>query len=48
MVKTFIDIEELVGVAIELEKLLGELEKTPYELLKEEQEEGASETMMEK
>jgi hypothetical protein len=31
-----------------LERLLGELGKTPLEPLKEEQEEGTSETMMEK
>jgi len=31
-----------------LERVLGELGKTPYEPLKEEQEEGVSETMMEK
>ncbi len=48
MVRTFIDIEELVGVVIEVERVLGELGKTPYELFKKEQEEGASETMMEK
>jgi hypothetical protein len=29
-----------VGVAIELEKLLGELEKTPYELLKKNKKRG--------
>ncbi len=44
VVKTFIDIEGLVGAATELERVLGELGKT----LKEEQEEGASKTMMEK
>jgi hypothetical protein len=44
----FINIEELVGATTEPEKVLGELGKTLYELLKEEQEEGASETMMEK
>jgi hypothetical protein len=48
VVKTFIDIEDLVGATIELEKLLGELGETLYEPLKEEQEEGASKTMMEK
>jgi hypothetical protein len=48
VVKTFTNIEELVGVAIELEKVLGELGETPYEPLKEEQEEGASKNMMEK
>ncbi len=48
MVRTFTYIEELVGVVIELEKVLGELGKTPYEPLREEQEEGVSKTMMEK
>jgi hypothetical protein len=48
VVRTFADIEELVGVATELERLLGELGETPYEPLKEEQEEGVAETMMEK
>jgi hypothetical protein len=36
LVKTFADIEELVGATIELEKVLGELGETPYEPLKEE------------
>ncbi len=48
MVKTFADIEELVGTATELERVLGELGETPFEPLKEEQEEGDSETLMEK
>ncbi len=48
MVRTFTDIEELVGAATELERVLGELGETPFEPLKEEQEEGVSETMMEK
>jgi hypothetical protein len=48
VVRTFTNIEELVGAATELEKVLGELGKTSYEPLKEEQEEGASETMMKK
>jgi hypothetical protein len=48
VVKTFTNIEELVGVAIKLERMLGELGETPYEPLKEEQEEGVSETMVEK
>jgi predicted RNA-binding protein len=46
VVRTFIDIEELVDATTKLEKVLGELGETPYEPLKEEQEEGASETMM--
>jgi hypothetical protein len=48
VVRTFTDIKELVGVAIELERVLGEFGETPYEPLKKEQEEGASETTMEK
>ncbi len=42
------DIKELVGVATKLERMLVELGETPYEPLKGEQEEEASETMMEK
>jgi hypothetical protein len=37
----------LVEVVAKLERVLGELGKTPYQPLKEEQE-GVSETMMEK
>jgi len=48
VVRTFADTEELVDAAIELERVLGELGETPYEPLKEEQEEGVVETMMEK
>jgi hypothetical protein len=36
VVKTFTDIEELVGATTELETMLGELGETPYEPLKEE------------
>jgi hypothetical protein len=46
--RTFANIEELVGAATELETMLGELGETPFEPLKEEQEEGDSETLMEK
>jgi len=46
--RTFTDIEKLVSAATELEKVLGELGETPYEPLREEQEEETSETMMEK
>ncbi len=46
--RTFADIEELVGAAIKVEKVLGELGETPFEPLKEEQEEGTEETTMEK
>jgi len=48
VVRTFTDIEELVSAATELERVLGELGETPFEPLKEEQEEGVTETMMEK
>jgi len=34
-VRTFADIEELVGAATKVERVLGELRETPYELLKE-------------
>jgi hypothetical protein len=44
----FIDIKELVGAATKLKRVLGELGETPYEPFKEEQEDGALETMMEK
>ncbi len=40
VVRTFSDIEELVGAASKLERVLGELGETPLEPLKEEQEEG--------
>jgi len=48
VVRTFADVEELVATATELERVLGELGETPFEPLKEEQEEGIEETMMEK
>jgi predicted aspartyl protease len=48
VVRTYADIEEMVGAATELERVLGELGETPFEPLKEEQEEGVAETMMEK
>ncbi len=48
VVRMFTHIEELVVVATELEKVLGELGETPYEPLKEEHEDGVSETTMEK
>jgi len=48
VVRTFTNIEELVETATELERVLGELTETPYESLKEEQEDGVLETMMEK
>ncbi len=48
VVRTFTDIKELVGATTELERMLGELGETPFEPLKEEQEEGVVETMMAK
>jgi hypothetical protein len=48
VVRTFADIEELLGAATEVERVLGELGETPFEPLKEEQEEGIEETIMEK
>jgi len=48
VVQTFTDIEELVGAATELEQVLGELGETPFEPLKEEQEEEVAATIMEK
>jgi hypothetical protein len=47
VVRTFTDIKELMGVGIELERVLGQLGKTPHEPLKEEQEYGALESIME-
>jgi len=47
VVRTFADIEELVGAATELEQMLGELGETPFEPLKEEQEKGVAKTLME-
>jgi len=48
VVRTFADIEELVGAATKVERVLGKLGETPFEPLKEEQEEGIEETIMEK
>jgi hypothetical protein len=48
VVRAFTDIEKLVGAATELERVLGEIGETPFEPLKEEQEEGVEEMMMEK
>jgi len=48
VVRVFADIEELVGAAIKVERILGELGETPYEALREEQEEDTSESTMEK
>jgi hypothetical protein len=39
VVRTCIDIEEMVIVAIEIERVLGDLGETPYEPLKEEKDE---------
>jgi hypothetical protein len=48
VVRTFTDIEELVGAAIELERVLGEIGEILFKPLKEEQNEGVEETLMEK
>ncbi len=48
VVKTFADIEELVGVATKVERVLGEFEEMPYESFREEQEEETSESNVEK
>jgi hypothetical protein len=48
MVRVFADIEELVAAAIEVERVLGELGETPFEPLKEEQEEGTEDNTVEK
>ncbi len=48
VVRTFANVEELVAAATEVEKVLGELGETPFEALREEQEEGIEETIMEK
>jgi hypothetical protein len=48
VVRTFTDIEKLVGAATEVERVLGELGETSYEPLKEEQKEESSQTIMEK
>jgi hypothetical protein len=39
VVRTYIDIEEVVVVTIEIEHVLGELRETPYEPMKEEHDE---------
>jgi hypothetical protein len=46
VVKMFADIEELVGAATEMERVLGELGEILYEPLKEEQEEESSQTQV--
>jgi len=48
IVRTFADIEKLVGAVVEVEGVLAELGETPYEPLREEQEEHASENSVEK
>jgi hypothetical protein len=48
VLRTFIDIEELVGAATEVERVLGELGETPYESFREEQEEETSGSNVEK
>jgi hypothetical protein len=48
VVKTFADIEELVGAATKVERVLGELGETSYEPFREEQEEETSKNNVEK
>ncbi len=48
IVRTFADIEKLVGAAMEVERVLGEFGETPYEPLREEQEEETSESNVER
>jgi hypothetical protein len=48
VVRVFANIEELVGAAIEVERVLGELGETPYESLREEQEDETSDNAVEK
>jgi len=48
VVRTFADIEELVGAATKGERVLGELGETPYESFPKEQEEETSESNVEK
>ncbi len=48
VVRTFVDIEELIGAATEVERVLGELGETPYEPLRKEQEEETLENNVEK
>jgi hypothetical protein len=48
VVRVFADIEELVGATIKVERVLGELGETPYEPLREEQEEETSDNAVEK
>jgi len=40
--------EKLVGATTKLERVLGKLGNTPYELMKGEHEDGMAKTMMEK
>ncbi len=46
--RTSANIEELVGAATEVERVMGELKETPYESLREEHEEETSESNVEK
>ncbi len=48
VVRVFANIEELVGAATKVERVLSELGETPYEPLREEQEEDTSEANVEK
>jgi hypothetical protein len=48
VVRTFANIKELVGAPTEVERVLGELGKTPYEPLRKEQKEETSKSNVEK
>lgn len=48
VMRTFINIQKLVGATTKVERVLGKLGKTPYEPMKGEQEDGMAKTMMEK
>jgi len=41
VVKIYIDIDEIIAATIKIEQVLGELEETPYEPMREEQDEMA-------
>lgn len=49
MVRTYANVEEILAATKDVERILGELGETPFELLKEEQEEGMhDDTLLEK
>jgi hypothetical protein len=48
VVRTFVDIKEMVGAVVEVERVLGEFGETPFEPLQEEHEEETSESNVER